>query len=173
VGRFERRKGIEELYAVLNELLPVKNFEFHFIGPIPESLQVASPRVKYWGLVKESASIQQILSECDVLVCPSHAEGMPTVILEAMASGLATIATDVGAVAEVVSSENGWLIPAGDSAALKRAISEAVDIAESDLREKQRKAMALISEKFTWERVIQRTITEIQMVVQKLPAKGS
>ena len=44
------------------------------------------------------------------MVCPSYSEGMPNVILEAMARGLAIIATDVGAIAEMVDSTNGILM---------------------------------------------------------------
>ena len=45
----------------------------------------------------------------DVLVVPSLSEGMPTVILEAMARGKAVIATDVGAVSDLVSEEE-WCV---------------------------------------------------------------
>ena len=41
------------------------------------------------------------LDECDVLLLPSLSEGMPTVVLEAMARGLKIIGTDVGAMSEL------------------------------------------------------------------------
>jgi glycosyltransferase involved in cell wall biosynthesis len=48
---------------------------------------------------------------------------MPTVILEAMARGKAIIATDVGAVAELVDESNGFIIPPNDVAILRKAIN--------------------------------------------------
>ena len=54
---------------------------------------------------------------------PSLSEGMPTVILEAMARGKAVIATDVGAVSELVSEENGVLIQAGSVEELSNALT--------------------------------------------------
>ena len=109
-GRYERRKGIEELTQVIKGMDNSLTFEFDFIGDIPELKKITSPKIKYHGTIRDASEIKKIISSCDVLVCPSYAEGMPNVIMEAMARGLAVIASDVGAVAEMVSGENGILI---------------------------------------------------------------
>lgn len=63
------------------------------------------------------------LAESDVFVLPSFAEGVPVVLMEAMATGLPTIATRIAGVAELVhDGVSGLLVPPGDAESLGRAI---------------------------------------------------
>ena len=56
---------------------------------------------------------------------PSFAEGLPMVVMEAMAAGRPVIATYVAGIPELVRpGETGWLVPAGDAAALADAMRE-------------------------------------------------
>ncbi|MGI9305368.1 MAG: TIGR03088 family PEP-CTERM/XrtA system glycosyltransferase [Gammaproteobacteria bacterium] len=72
--------------------------------------------------------IAQILRGFDVFVLPSLNEGISNTILEAMASGLPVIATDVGGNPElVVSEKSGMLVPAADPLAVARVITNYLD----------------------------------------------
>ena len=73
----------------------------------------------------------------DCLICPSYSEGMPTVILEAMASGCCIIASDVGAVRCIVDKNNGWLISPGNTYELRQSILEVINSDEKTLRQKK------------------------------------
>jgi glycosyltransferase involved in cell wall biosynthesis len=69
------------------------------------------------------ADIRPLLQRSSLLVLPSEREGLPNVVLEAMAAGLPVVATDVGGVSEAVAhDETGLLVPAGDTGALASAI---------------------------------------------------
>jgi glycosyltransferase involved in cell wall biosynthesis len=71
----------------------------------------------------ERDDIPDVLKGIDVFVLPSLNEGISNTILEAMATGLPVVATDVGGNPELVQSEQtGFLVPAGDTDAMASAI---------------------------------------------------
>ncbi|MCX6295596.1 MAG: glycosyltransferase family 4 protein [Bacteroidetes bacterium] len=165
VGRYERRKGIEELMMVLNNIKE-QSFEFHFVGAIPVAKQLKAPHIHYWGNIADSSIIKDILKTSDVLVCPSYSEGMPTVILEAMASGLAIIASDVGAVSEQVNEANGILIQPGNNEALEQALLKMLKVSPDLLISMKRNSIAAIQKQFLWEEIIAKNISEIQRFIK-------
>jgi glycosyltransferase involved in cell wall biosynthesis len=150
IGRNERRKGIEELQRAISQLLTIHDFEFHFIGPIPNSIRLKNSSVIYHGSISETEKIISLIDQCDVLVVPSYSEGMPNVILEGMARGLAIVASDVGAVNIEVDSTCGWLIEPGDKQQLIDAMTKAIRIEESELTKMQEAARSKISSHFLW-----------------------
>ena len=89
----------------------------------------------------EVGNIQNILAGCDLIILPSHQEGFPNCIIEAMAAGLPTIATTAGGTAEVfVDGTHGILIPPHDADALSDAILRMA--ADPHLRAKMGRAAA-------------------------------
>jgi glycosyltransferase involved in cell wall biosynthesis len=165
VGRYERRKGIIELTQVLRSLHQAGHaFHFDFIGFIPKEQQIVADNIHYHGQVIDPKKIQSLLQSSDVLVCPSYSEGMPTVILEAMASGCSIIATDVGAVADVVCPENGWLIPSGNIPALESTMKTVLEIPDEVLQKKKAAAIAFIAQKHLWSNIIEAKIRFFQQI---------
>ena len=75
------------------------------------------------GVYKTLEERSQFMRETDVFVLPSLTEGTPNAIIEAMAHARPIIATDVGGIPDVVSEEEGILVPPGDVAALGAAMS--------------------------------------------------
>lgn len=161
VGRYERRKGIEELNKALHLLANKEKFEFHFIGPIPDSKKIKAPHIHYHGSISDQEKIKALLRSCDVLVCPSYAEGMPTVILEAFASGLTAIATNVGAVNELVSKETGWLIHSASVKHIAHAMNEVMETPAVVLQTKKQKAQQLIRDNHFWDKISAVTIKHL------------
>ena len=160
VGRNERRKGITELHAAIQHL-PSEGFQFHFIGPIPTSQQIKKPNITYHGALRESNRIQEIMDQCQVLVVPSHSEGMPNVIMEGMARGLAIVGTPVGAVECLVSEENGWLVEPGNSEKLAVLLGNIMGMSSEDIERKQYTSLQKVQE-FTWDKVAHQTANSIR-----------
>lgn len=162
VGRHEKRKGIEHLNKSLLELLDESiDFKFHFIGDIPKHLQIKNNQIIYHGKIIDYEKIAEILSVCDVLVCPSYSEGMPNVIIEAMANGLTVIATDVGAVKLMVNDDTGYLINNNGVNTLKEILIQVIGEKKAMLQFKKEAALRHI-ENFFWEKIAERLLNEIK-----------
>jgi glycosyltransferase involved in cell wall biosynthesis len=81
-------------------------------------------RVGITGWLAE-AGVRAELARAHALVMPSFAEGLPMVIMEAMAAGRPVVATYVAGIPELVRpGETGWLVPAGDAAGLAETLRE-------------------------------------------------
>ncbi len=131
VGRLFEKKGCEDAIKafVLRPSLSSTHLLFVGEGPLEKSLkdQVLASRlennVHFFGFSNDVASI---LSEADFLVMPSHSEGAPLVVLEAMVLGKPIISTRVGALAEMLGSDypKQFVVEPGKPAELGRAIEE-------------------------------------------------
>jgi glycosyltransferase involved in cell wall biosynthesis len=84
--------------------------------------EVAAARVQFLGVVRHPA---EALAIADVVLLPALAEGMPAVLIEAGLSGLPVVATDVGAVREVIlDGDTGLLVPPGNRVAMTSALRD-------------------------------------------------
>ncbi|HYH45021.1 MAG TPA: glycosyltransferase [Thermoanaerobaculia bacterium] len=96
-----------------------------------------------WLGVLPPARMPDLYRAADAFVLASHNEGLSNAVQEAMASGLPTIATEVGGHAELLGRGEGWLVPPRDPAALGRAFTEALgDPTEADRRGRLGRARA-------------------------------
>ncbi|HEX5475291.1 MAG TPA: glycosyltransferase [Vicinamibacterales bacterium] len=132
VGSVQREKGVFELldaFDTLHKLYPDCILAIIGHGRDFESLRT---RIEALGL--EGAVVSQgwmphdqvslAMRSSAVLVLPSYAEGLPNVILEAMASGLPVIATPVGSIPEIViHEETGELVGVQDAGAIAAALA--------------------------------------------------
>jgi len=80
-----------------------------------------SENVQFVGYRKD---IEKFLARMDLFVFPSLKEGMGIALVEAMAQGLATVATDIGGIPEVITPDCGYLVPAKSPSDLAARISE-------------------------------------------------
>ena len=150
VGRWDRLKGLQELFDVLSNN-PEMQISLTLVGPIPTKEIPKDSRVNVIGRVDSASSLRNIYDEHDVLVCPSVSEGMPNVILEAMARGLAVICTDVGASSILVDASNGWLIEPRNKSALRDALNLAIQ--ETDLSVLGMNGLNRVKTDFNWQNI--------------------
>ncbi len=110
-------------------------------------------RVVFLG---EREDVPAILAGLDAAVVPSRFEGFSLSVLEAMACGVPVVATAVGAIPEiVVDGRNGLLVPAGDAAALARALSTL--LADRDLAGRLARAGRETAARYTVDAFVRRT----------------
>jgi glycosyltransferase involved in cell wall biosynthesis len=85
------------------------------------------------GVAPGSEELRRLYREADVFVLPSYADAVPNVVLEAMAAGLPVVASDVGAIPEIV-GDAGVVVPRGDGKALAATLSHLADDPEARTR---------------------------------------
>lgn len=159
VGEVTPAKGMDELIdACANLSKERKDWKLVVVGAgqIERYRKKAdelgiSANVKFVG-VKKGKELVQIYSKSDIFVFPSHSEGMPLVVLEAMAMKLAVIASSVGSIPEIINEEGGILIPPCDSVSLKNAMSSLIGKIDkiNSMGEANRR---VVEERFTFSRV--------------------
>jgi colanic acid/amylovoran biosynthesis glycosyltransferase len=136
VGRLCEQKGQLLLIEAARQLIN-KNVDFRLVlagdGELRGQVEDLIRRNNLQGIVEITGWIdrQRVRDEilaARALVLPSFAEGLPVVIMEAMALGRPVVSTFVGGIPELVqTSENGWLVPAGDVEALTHAMEVCLD----------------------------------------------
>lgn len=136
IGRLAEQKG----FALLVEAMADVDATLTLVGDGPLRGQIEAAiaanglgaRVTLTGWADE-ARVRAELAAAHALVLPSFAEGLPMVVMEAMASGRPVIATTIAGVPELVTQDTGWLVPAGDAAALATALRHAASLPAKDL----------------------------------------
>ena len=161
VGRNDPLKGIKILNQVVKKITN-PNFEFHFVGPIPKTIN--QKNVHYHGEIQNENELKQVFDLADSLILPSISEGMPNVILEAMARGLAIITTDVGANSLMVSKLNGVLIKNNNYGSVFKAVNTIINLSNYDLKVMKINSICSIENSFTWDLICKKMIYEIKNI---------
>jgi len=130
VGRLRIRKGVEVLFEALRSLPEARlliagdgEHRAALVAKVGELGLSGSGAVSFLGRCG-APRVAGLLSGAAALVVPSTYEGMPLVVLEAMAAGVPVVASRVSGIPEVVvDGETGWLVPAEDPGALAAALA--------------------------------------------------
>ena len=130
LGLVGRRKGVYELLPALSRALqraPALRLDVAGNGEVDQARAAADAmglgdRVRFVGWI-DAAARHELLQAAHVYVLPSHNEGLPMSVLEAMSYGLPVITTKVGGLPELIThGQDGWLIDAGDVGQLEQAL---------------------------------------------------
>jgi N-acetyl-alpha-D-glucosaminyl L-malate synthase BshA len=174
VGSFKLVKGVKyliEAFAIIFK----RNSEVKLllIGDGPERKNLKNMvethnltlSVDFMGNVANQ-KIPEYLSISDIFVLPSLSEGFPSVILEAMASGLPIIATRVGGLPEIIKEgENGFLVdPKNSNQIADKAV---LFLENSRLREKISGNNKEKSKEYNWENIIEKLVKVYLEVINK------
>ena len=147
VGRLAPEKGVRELAEAARGLNLIA------VGDGPLRPLLSSAR----GFAPHT-EVERLLARAAVFVLPSHREGLPMALVEAMAHGRAVVATPVGGVPSLVEhGRTGLLVPPGDAGALRAALDRL--LADSELRRRLGgAARARVMELCSWDRVVDETL---------------
>lgn len=132
VGRLAEQKGVDVLLRAAAELRRRRGLMFEIVGDGPDRAKLER-LVRELGLTNvhftgRSGRVPESLAEADMLALPSRWEGMPNVVLEAMAARCPVVATDVTGTRDLVrDGVNGLLVPVDDHRALAAGIERLLD----------------------------------------------
>lgn len=162
VGRFNEQKDYPNLFKAIKILKDnnlIEKVKFYVAGDgalrpylekTIEDLGINNNIV----LLGKRSDIPELLNQADFFVLSSRHEGLPTVVIEAMACETFVVATDCGGSAEIL-GETGILVPPQNSEALAEALKEAVNKTPLEIQENNLKARQRVEELFSLEKSVE------------------
>lgn len=166
VGRLAPKKGVEYLIQAVAKI----DRQLTIVGDGSERDQLenlaseTSADIVFEGKVP-SDEVEKYYQDSELLVLPStEGEGMPNVVLEAMAWGLPVVATDSGGLPTVINDgTTGYLVPMRDPDALKEAISSVLENTEAQ-QAMGKAAREYVRTNHSWEQLV----SELEQVYESV-----
>ncbi len=161
LGRIKTTKGIKELLDAARELK--KDAELLLIGEGVDFEKYKDYAVK--NRIKNAKFLGPLygekkllyLSAADCLILPSHTEGAPVVLMEALAKNLPVIATNVGGIPKMIKNKKeGIIINPNKKGEIKKAIKEILLWKPKNL--------AASAERYLWKKIIKRTLRDYERI---------
>lgn len=160
-GRLSPEKGFDVLVNALS-LVQDQDSDVGLVifgdGPLKAALQQQIATLGLPGTVILAGfrgDLDRYVPHLDMLVLPSHTEGLPNVVLEACAAGVPVVATSVGGTPEVIEDGvSGLLVPPGDPVSLASAICEMIGD-EENAREMAFQGRQRVLEWFSFHRQVE------------------
>lgn len=163
IGRLSKEKGIINFIESISEICN-KTHDFRIFicgeGPLRESIESYIARenlenlVTLYGWVPHD-ELPDYLNKLKLLVLPSYTEGLPNIMLEAMACGTPILATPVGAIPDIIKDgETGFIMANNSPECIARNVIRALN--HSDLERTAENARALVEREFTYEKAVER-----------------
>jgi glycosyltransferase involved in cell wall biosynthesis len=133
IGRLSEEKNILKMINAFKNLALTSNINLHLIGDGPQRFEIAAlirdlcidDRVYLHGN-QPHEKIATWLGAANWLCLPSIREGCPNVVLEALASGLPVVASNVGAIPDLIDDQNGRLFEPHSVSSIEHAITETI-----------------------------------------------
>jgi glycosyltransferase involved in cell wall biosynthesis len=164
-GALTEYKGVVNLFRAIPLILK-KRADVHFViggeGPalaeaeeyLGEIQDAQHSKIAIVGKIAHEAMVEY-LNESKLVVLPSYGEGLPNIVLEAMACGAIVLATPVGAVPDVIKDgETGFIMEDNSPECIAENVIRA--LAHPNLGEISRKARVLVEKEFTYGKAVER-----------------
>lgn len=158
VGRFNEQKDYPNLFKAIKILKDnnlIEKVKFYIAGD-GELRPYLEKTIEDLGinnnivLLGKRSDIPELLNQSDYFVLSSRHEGLPTVVIEAMACETFVVATDCGGSAEIL-GETGVLVPIENSEALAKGLEQAMKLTEDQIRKNGKFARKRVEKLFSLE----------------------
>jgi len=160
IGRLEESKGVRKFLGAIDILNAEKEDLSYLIvgdGQLADEVRRVASRhsnVVYRGLVP-TADLPEIYNECKLLVLPSETEGLPNVVLEAMACGTPVLARAVGGIPDIIADgKTGFILSSNNPSDIARDIVRALNT--RGLAEISENALTLVQNEFSFRQALDR-----------------
>ncbi len=173
-GRLEAQKDYPTLLAALARCAPTDPEHVVLIagqGQLRQQLEQTAAdlgvagRVRFLGV---RADVAQLMAAADALVLSSRHEGLPNVVMEAMAAGRPVVATRVGGTPELVQPDvSGLLVPPGDPGALAGAMSHVMSTSEPQRHAMGAAGRSIISEQYSLAALAERWLQLLDSCLER------
>lgn len=161
VGRFSREKGILQLLHAIPDIIK-DNPEIKFLligdGALQDSIEayIAEKKLNDNIILPgwiDHDSLPHFLNRMELLVIPSDTEGLPNIMLEAMACGTPVLATPVGAIPDVIiDGKTGFIMENNSSGCIAENIARVLD--SSNLDQIAEKGRQFVDENFSFDSTV-------------------
>ncbi len=166
IGRLSEEKGVLQLFDAISLLQDIddgmRDLDFLICGDGPllthlqekKSSLINEKNIRFTGWIDHS-DLPKILNSLKILVLPSFSEGLPTIILEAMACGTPVLATAVGGIPDIIQNEvNGFLIHNNSPESIEKGIITVLSY--NDISSVIYSGRDLIEKEYGYERSLKR-----------------
>ncbi|BDC53193.1 glycosyl transferase (plasmid) [Bryobacterales bacterium F-183] len=175
ISRLSHEKGHVDFVRAA-AILKQRGVPFHavIVGEGLERTPIEAERAKHQlgdsiTLVGHQNIIAPYLTMASLFLMPSHSEGSPNALLEAMAAGVPVVAAHVGGIPEIAThDENAYLVPPSNPVKLAEAIETL--LRDQNLRHRLSSAARLVTERFTYEAYHRALLGIYQRVLAEKPA---
>jgi len=160
IGRLSQEKGILNLMEAVPKVVETREQTTFLVGGdgplrprVEEYVNRSNDKVKYVGWIPHE-ELPEYLNRLRLLVLPSYTEGLPNIMLEAMACGTPVLATPVGAIPDIIKDgQTGFIMENNSPECVAENIVRAMS--HPDLGQIAHNARALVEKEFTYDAAVE------------------
>jgi len=171
IGRLSEEKGVLNFVKAIS-LIHNENDKCRFMIGGDGDLRVKiekylnennlSDEVKLTGWISHD-ELPEYLNELKLIVLPSYTEGLPNIVLEAMACGTPVLATPVGAIPDIIKDgETGFILKDNSPECIAESVLKIIKLPDYELERVSKNARSLVEREFTLEKNIEKWETIFQ-----------
>jgi len=153
VGRLVEGKCPSDAVAAVSQMAETRNVKLYVAGEGPLRSEIDDEHVEFLGQLPYE-EMPAVYRTADALMLPSRAEGLPRTVLEAMASGVGVVVSDLEQVTPVI-GDSGVTVPVGDITGFTEGLKTVLDGGAADPRTQ-------VEGRLDWDETVERTTAVLE-----------